>query len=119
MISQRHDSSTKIVIPESRQPTYLGGGFMQASAAVLLDSQPLTSVKTSKRLKLKRIGIRHWQRLMSLGVPQKEAKQLAIAVVRYSHLDCRPSFQEKRLIGRYCQHLCAAGLWRLELLLGS
>lgn len=75
--------------------------------------------KTSKRSRLKRLGIRYWQRLMRVGVPQQDAKELAIAVVRYSHLDCRPSFKEKRLIGRYCQHLCAVGLWHLELLLGS
>ncbi|ESA32235.1 hypothetical protein N836_26970 [Leptolyngbya sp. Heron Island J] len=56
---------------------------------------------------------------MRVGVPQDHAKEIAIAVVRYSHLDCRPSGKEKRLIGRYCQHLCAVGLWRLELLLGG
>ena len=56
---------------------------------------------------------------MRAGVPQQDAKELAIAVLRYNHLDCRPSFEEKRLIGRYCQHLCAVGLWHLELLLGG
>lgn len=89
---------------------------MQASVAVLLDRQP---PKTSKRATLKRLGARYWHRLMRVGVPQQDAKELAIAVVRYSHLDCRPSSEEKRLIGRYCRHLCAVGLWHLELLLGS
>lgn len=89
------------------------------SAAVVLPEIPLPTTKTSKRSKLKRIGVRHWRRLMRVGVPQQEAKELAIAVVRYSYLHCRPSFEEKRLIGRYCQHLCAVGLWHLELLLGS
>ncbi len=92
---------------------------MQSAAAVLSETKPLSITKTSKRSKLKRIGARHWRRLMRVGVPQKEAKELAVAVVRYSYLHCRPSFEEKRLIGRYCQHLCAVGLWRLELLLGS
>ncbi|NEP63563.1 MAG: hypothetical protein F6K31_42820 [Symploca sp. SIO2G7] len=91
---------------------------MQSSTA-LLERKSLSVAKTSKRKMLKRIGARYWQRLMRVGVPQKEAKELAIAVVRYNHLDCRPSFKEKRLIGRYCQHLCAVGLWHLELLLGS
>lgn len=90
---------------------------MQASAAVLLERQPLP--QTSKRSKLKRLGARYWHRLMRVGVPQQDAKELAIAVVRYSHLDCRLSSEEKRLIGRYCRHLCAVGLWRLELLLGN
>ncbi len=93
---------------------------MQSSAAVLLERQPLPiSNRTSKREMLKRIGARYWKQLMRVGVPQNDAKEIAIAVVSYSHLDCRPSFKEKRLIGRYCQHLCAVGLWRLEMLLGS
>ncbi len=93
---------------------------MQSSATVLLEKQSsLTPKKISKRAKLKRIGARYWRQLMRVGVPQDHAKEIAIAVVRYSHLDCRPSFEEKRLIGRYCQHLCAVGLWRLEMLLGS
>lgn len=92
---------------------------MQSSAAVLLERKSLPVLKTSKRSTLKRVGVQHWQRLMRVGVPQEDAKELAIAVVRYKHLDCRPSFKEKRLIGRYCQHLCAVGLWHLELLLGS
>ncbi|MEO0868247.1 MAG: hypothetical protein AAFY17_07315 [Cyanobacteria bacterium J06642_11] len=92
---------------------------MQSTAVALSETQTSSTAKTSKRSKLKRIGVRHWRRLMRVGVPQKEAKELAVAVVRYSHLHCRPSFEEKRLIGRYCQHLCAVGLWRLDLLLGS
>lgn len=92
---------------------------MQASTAVLSERTSLPVRKTSKRAKLKRIGARHWQQLMRVGVPQKEAKELAIAVVRYSYLADRPSCEEKRLIGRYCQHLGAAGLWHLDLLLGS
>ncbi|MGD1858055.1 MAG: hypothetical protein ACFB2W_27780 [Leptolyngbyaceae cyanobacterium] len=92
---------------------------MQASAAVLLDKNSLPALRTSKRATLKRIGARYWKQLMRVGVPQQHAKEIAIAVVRYSHLDCRPSCQEKRLIGRYCQHLVAVGLWHLEMLLGS
>lgn len=92
---------------------------MQASAAVLLDQKLQPALRTSKREKLKRLGARYWQQLMRVGVPQQDAKEIAIAVVRYSHLDCRPSFKEKRLIGRYCQHLGAVGLWHLEMLLGS
>ncbi|MEM6253135.1 MAG: hypothetical protein AAF821_09450 [Cyanobacteria bacterium P01_D01_bin.156] len=92
---------------------------MQSAAAVLPETKLSSSTNTSKRLKLKRIGMRHWQRLMRVGVPQQEAKALAVALVRYSYLHCQPSFKEKRLIGRYCQHLCAVGLWRLELLLGA
>lgn len=93
---------------------------MQSTAAVLFERKPLPIVKrTSKRDTLKRIGARYWKQLMRVGVPQDHAKEIAIAVVRYSHLDCRPSFKEKRLIGRYCQHLCAVGLWHLEMLLGS
>ena len=92
---------------------------MQSSIAVLLERKPIPIPKESKRAKLKRLGARHWQRLMRVGVPQDHAKEIAIAVVRYSQLDRRPSSEEKRLIGRYCQHLCAVGLWRLELLLGS
>ena len=92
---------------------------MPSATAVLPETTSLSTTKTSKRSTLKRIGVRHWRRLMRVGVPQQEAKELAIAVVRYSYLHCRPSFEEKRLIGRYCQHLCAVGLWRLELLLGS
>ena len=92
-----------------------------SSAAVLLERnpQPMSTKRTSKRETLKRIGARYWQQLMRVGVPQDHAKEIAIAVVHYSHLDCHPSFKEKRLIGRYCQHLCAVGLWRLEMLLGS
>ena len=92
---------------------------MQSSIAVLLERKPTPIPKESKRSKLKRLGARYWQRLMRVGVPQDHAKEIAIAVVRYSQLDRRPSSEEKRLIGRYCQHLCAVGLWRLELLLGS
>ena len=94
---------------------------MQSTAAVLSEREPRHSVpkRTTKRSKLKRIVARYWQKLMRAGVPQDHAREIAIAVVRYSHLDCRPSFKEKRLIGRYCQHLCAAGLWHLEMLLGS
>ena len=92
---------------------------MQASAAVLLDKNSLPALRTSKRATLKRIGARYWKQLMRVGVPQQDAKDLAIAVVRYTYLACSPSFEEKRLIGRYCQHLGAAGLWHLELLLGS
>lgn len=92
---------------------------MQSSVAVLLERNPISVPRTSKRTTLKRIGARYWKRLMRVGVPQQEAKELAIAVLRYNHLDCRPSCEEKRLIGRYCQHLCAVGLWHLELLLGS
>ncbi|MEA5465874.1 hypothetical protein [Leptothoe sp. PORK10 BA2] len=92
---------------------------MQASAAVLSERTPPPIRKISKRAKLKRIGARHWQQLMRVGVPQQEAKELAIAVVRYSYLASRPSSEEKRLIGRYCQHLGAVGLWQLDLLLGS
>ncbi|WP_161635058.1 hypothetical protein [Leptolyngbya sp. Heron Island J] len=93
---------------------------MQSSATVLLERNPSsTPRKISKREKLKRLGARYWCQLMRVGVPQDHAKEIAIAVVRYSHLDCRPSGKEKRLIGRYCQHLCAVGLWRLELLLGG
>ncbi|MEL6230530.1 MAG: hypothetical protein AAFX51_10400 [Cyanobacteria bacterium J06636_28] len=92
---------------------------MQASVAVFPDVKPPSSRKKSKRAKLKRIGVRHWQQLMRVGVPQQDAKDLAVAVVRYTYLACSPSFEEKRLIGRYCQHLGAVGLWHLELLLGS
>lgn len=93
---------------------------MQSSAAVLLERKSSTTPKKgSKRERLKRIGARYWKQLMRVGVPQDHAREIAIAVVRYSHLDCRPSFEEKRLIGRYCQHLCAVGLWRLEMLLGG
>ena len=95
---------------------------MQSSATVLLERKSLPAINvsdTSKQLRLKRIGARHWRRLMRVGVPQNDAKELAIAVVRYSHLDRRPSFKQKRLIGRYCRHLCAVGLWQLELLLGQ
>ncbi len=93
---------------------------MQSSTAVLLERKSSsTPKKSSKREKLKRIGARYWKQLMRVGVPQDHAREIAIAVVRYSHLDCRPSFEEKRLIGRYCQHLCAVGLWRLEMLLGG
>ena len=94
---------------------------MQSTTAVFLEREPQQSAsrRASKRSKLKRIVARYWQKLMRVGVPQDHAKEIAIAVVRYSHLDCRPSFKEKRLIGRYCQHLCAAGLWHLEMLLGS
>ena len=94
---------------------------MQSTAAVFLTRESQQSVprRASKRSKLKRIVARYWQKLMRVGVPQDHAKEIAIAVVRYNHFDCRPSFKEKRLIGRYCQHLCAAGLWHLEMLLGS
>ena len=92
---------------------------MQASAAVLLETPSPSVPKASNRAKLKLIGARYWKQLMRVGVPQDHAKEIAIAVVRYSHLDCRPSFEEKRLIGRYCQHLCAVGLWHLEMLLGG
>ncbi|MEM8612285.1 MAG: hypothetical protein AAGF93_09735 [Cyanobacteria bacterium P01_H01_bin.105] len=92
---------------------------MQSSIACLLERKPLSIPKDSKRAKLKRLGARYWQRLMRVGVPQDHAKEIAIAVVRYSQLDRRPSSEEKLLIGRYCQHLCAVGLWHLELLLGN
>ena len=92
---------------------------MQASASVLIDREPPLVPTTSKRAKLKRLGARYWQQLMRVGVPQQDAKEIAIAVVRFSHLHCQPSFKEKRLIGRYCQHLGAVGLWHLEMLLGS
>ncbi|NEQ53218.1 MAG: hypothetical protein F6K11_24295, partial [Leptolyngbya sp. SIO3F4] len=88
-------------------------------AAVLLNQESIPTRKTSKRERLKRLGARYWQQLMRVGVPQQDAKEIAIAVVRFNQLDCRPSFKEKRLIGRYCQHLGAVGLWHLEMLLGS
>ncbi len=92
---------------------------MQTSVAVLSEKKPSSTLKTSKRARLKRIGMRHWKQLMRVGVPQQEAKEIAVAVVRYSYLACRPSSKEKLLIGRYCQHVGAAGLWHLEMLLGS
>lgn len=92
---------------------------MQASTAFVLEKESQPAQRTSKRARLKRLGARYWQQLMRVGVPQQEAKEIAIAVVRFNQLDCRPSFKEKRLIGRYCQHLGAVGLWHLEMLLGS
>ena len=67
-----------------------------------------------KPINMQRMGTRCWQRLVNQGVPFKDARELAIAIVHFIYLDSTPSQAQKDLIGRYYQHICAAKLSSLQ-----
>lgn len=63
---------------------------------------------------MQRMGTRCWQRLINQGVPLKDARELAIAIIHFIYLDSSPSPTQKYLISRYHEHICAARLSALQ-----
>ncbi len=75
-------------------------------------------VKSQKSSLLKRAGSSYWRKLISAGIPHAEARELAIALIRFNYLHKRPNSYQRRLMRRYCQRMGTVGLWKLELMLG-
>ena len=69
----------------------------------------------SKAANMQRMGARCWQRLINQGVPFKDARELAVAIIHFIYLDSSPSASQKYLISHYHEHICAARLSSLQL----
>ncbi|ESA32234.1 hypothetical protein N836_26965 [Leptolyngbya sp. Heron Island J] len=76
------------------------------------NSYPMPTVKAAN---MQRMGARCWQRLVNQGVPFKDARELAIAIIHFIYLDSSPSPTQKYLISQYHEHICAARLSSLQL----
>jgi hypothetical protein len=61
----------------------------------------------------------YWRKLIQVGIPSAEAKQIADAIANYDTQRQIPTYQQKQLIGHYCTSIAQARLWRLELLMGN
>ncbi|MEM9806128.1 MAG: hypothetical protein AAF959_12680 [Cyanobacteria bacterium P01_D01_bin.56] len=73
-----------------------------------------SSGKMSVRSDMQRLGTRCWQLLITKGVPPSEARELAIAIIRFIYLNISPSHRQKSLINRYYQHLSSPELLSLQ-----
>ena len=77
-------------------------------------SQYHPNTVTPQPINKQRMGTLCWQRLVNQGVPFKDARELAIAIIHFIYLDTPPSQAQKDLIDRYYQHICAAKLSSLQ-----
>ena len=75
------------------------------------NNYPMPAVRASN---MQRMGARCWRCLINQGVPFKDARELAIAIVHFIYLDSTPSQAQKYLIDQYQQHICAARLSSLQ-----
>lgn len=69
----------------------------------------------------KRVGVRetvpiYWRRLIEVGVPIDDAKEIAWAIVRYDAAKVSPSATQQQLLRCHSRFICRARLWRSELL---
>ena len=97
-----------------RKPIFLEHRIMQ-SFALPTFSQPQTTPKLAvKTGHMQRMGTRCWQLLVDQGVPFKDARELAIAIIQFMYLDSSPTHAQKHLINRYHRHICDAKLSSLQ-----
>ncbi len=67
-----------------------------------------------KSLNMQRMGTHCWRTLVNKGVPSKDARQLAIAIINFIYLGGDPSHDQQCLIERYHQHIRNANLSPLQ-----
>ena len=84
----------------------LSTGFQLQAA-----NYPMPSFETAN---MQRMGARCWKLLINQGVPFKDARELAIAIIHFIYLKSNPSQEQKHLINRYHEHICAAELSSLQ-----
>ncbi|MEO0868248.1 MAG: hypothetical protein AAFY17_07320 [Cyanobacteria bacterium J06642_11] len=65
---------------------------------------------------MQRLGTRCWQLLINKGVPSQEAREMAIAIIRFIYLNGVPSHRQQSLIARYYKHLSSTELLSLQCL---
>lgn len=63
---------------------------------------------------MQRLGTRCWRLLITKGVPSQDARELAIAIIRFIYLNIAPSHHQKNLIERYYQYISGTELLSLQ-----
>lgn len=66
---------------------------------------------------VKKIGVCYWQKLIQIGVPRREARNIAAAIAKYDAANRIPNPEQKQLIAKYSPLICRAHLWRTDMLL--
>lgn len=78
---------------------------------------PQTSEQCKQLLQIKQVGSSYLQKLLHIGIPQQDARSIAVAIAKYDVAQCHPHDMQKRLISHYSAFVCRANLWRAGLLL--